>query len=84
MNYETLKNNINKSLENYEKTKDEEHLADIVRTLNAYGYPLKRSVVHETAVSDEYFRWKFGRFDRRQGKYYRDYQKHGEWRFFGN
>ena len=64
MNYETLKNNINKSLENYEKTNDEEHLADIVRTLNAYGYPLKRSVVHETAVSDEYFWWKFGRFDR--------------------
>ena len=56
MNYETLKNNINKSLENYEKTNDEEYLADIVRTLNAYGYPLKRSVVHETAVSDEHFR----------------------------
>lgn len=42
MNYETLKNNINKSLENYEKTNDEEHLADIVRTLNAYGYPMRR------------------------------------------
>lgn len=56
MNYETLKNSINKSLENYEKTKDEEHLADIVRTLNAYGYPLKGSELHETVVSDEYFR----------------------------
>lgn len=56
MNYETLKNNINKSLDNYEKTNDEEHLADIVRTLNAYGYPLRRSDVHETVVSDEYFR----------------------------
>ena len=56
MNYETLKNSINKSLENYEKTKDEEHLTDIVRTLNAYGYPLRRSDVHETVVSDEYFR----------------------------
>ena len=56
MNYETLKNNINKSLENYEKTRDEEHLEDIVRALNTYGYPLKRSVVHETVVSDEYFR----------------------------
>ena len=65
MNYETLKNNINKSLENYEKTNDEEHLADIVRALNDYGYPLKRSVGHETVVSDEYFWREFGRFDRR-------------------
>ncbi len=56
MNYETLKNNINKSLENDEKTNDGEDLADIVRTLNAYGYPMRRSVVHETVVSDEYFR----------------------------
>jgi len=56
MNYETLKNSINKSLENYDKTRDEEHLEDIIRTLNAYGYPLKRSVVHESVVSDEYFR----------------------------
>lgn len=56
MNYETLKNSINKSLENYEKTRDEEHLADIIRTLIAYGYPMRRSGVHETVVSDEYFR----------------------------
>lgn len=56
MNYETLKNNINKSLENYEKTRDEEHLEDIIRALNTYGYPLRRSGVHETIVSDEYFR----------------------------
>lgn len=55
MNYETLKISINKSLENYEKTNDEEHLEDIIRTLNAYGYPLKRSGAHETVVSDEYF-----------------------------
>ena len=51
-----MKDNELRNIEEYEKTNDEEHLADIVRTLNAYGYPLKRNAVHETAVSDKHFR----------------------------
>ena len=72
MSEESLIKQIKISVDLYEQTKDKEHLFDIVRAFNVYGFPMKGSELNETVVSDEYFWRKFGRFDRWQGKHYRN------------
>lgn len=56
MKDETLIKQIEKSIDLYKRTNDKEHIFDIVRACNVYGYPMKGSELHETVVSDEYFR----------------------------
>lgn len=56
MSEESLIKQIKISVDLYEQTKDKEHLFDIVRAFNVYGFPMKGSELHETALSDEYFR----------------------------
>lgn len=56
MKEEALIKQIKISVNLYEQTKDKEHLFDIVRAFNVYGFPMKGSESHETIVSNEYFR----------------------------
>lgn len=55
MKEEALIRQVKKSVELYEQTKDKEHLFDIVRAFNVYGFPMKGSDLNEIVVSDEYF-----------------------------
>lgn len=56
MKDETLIKQIEISIDLYKQTNDKEHIFDIVRACNVYGYPMKGIELHETIVSDEYFR----------------------------
>ena len=55
MKEESLIKQIKISVDLYEQTNDKEHLFDIVRAFNVYGFPMKGSDSNEIVVSDEYF-----------------------------
>lgn len=55
MKEEALIKQIKISVDLYEQTKDKEHLFDIVRAFNVYGFPMKGSELNEIAMPNEYF-----------------------------